>query len=74
MAVQNIDLEGSRVTTIEKVKKGDFFILEKGKSVLVKGDFMRDGGVNKYEAYYWNDVGKFVYKKKGTRVIVDFNF
>lgn len=59
-------------TTIEKVKKGDYFRLPNTTRVYVRDDYNRFG--KNYMAYRFDDVNHAIYKKKGTVVEIDFEF
>lgn len=92
------------ITTIEKVKKGDYFKVLRagdvstlememphaGKSITTKvicpanakrvegySVQVADGynrSTKKYSYYRWDDINHYGEKKKGTQVLVDFDF
>jgi hypothetical protein len=57
---------------IEDVKKGDFFRLPKGKETYQKDGYCRIN--KKYIGQAWSDISKWTLKKKGTLVLVGFDF
>jgi len=59
-------------TTIDKLKKGDYFRLPGKQRVYVRKEYSREA--KKYEASRFDDVNHFIYKKKGTIVEIDFDF
>lgn len=62
----------AQITTIEKVKKGDFFRPLKVKKVYIQKGYDRMN--KKYEVQDFNDISNFKYLKKGTKVIIGFTF
>ena len=61
-----------QTTTIEAVKKGDFFRFPGKKSIYVRGEYNRS--LKKYEYYKFEDINAFNQKKKGTLVEINFYF
>ena len=61
-----------QIVAIEQVKKGDFFRLLKGKEVYLKEEYCRMN--KKYVGQAWSDISKWTYKKKGTLVVIGFDF
>jgi hypothetical protein len=59
-------------TTIDKVKKGDYFRLKIDGPVYVAQGYNRN--TRKYSASKFDDVNAFTEKKKGFTVYVDFTF
>jgi hypothetical protein len=60
-------------TTIEKVKKGDYFKLKPESNIVyVRGDYNRF--TKRYEAYKFEDINSFREFKKGKEVIIGFTF
>jgi hypothetical protein len=59
-------------TTIEKVKKGDYFRMPNKKTVYVFDGYNRH--TRKYSYYKYHDVNSFGEKKKGTIVEINFDF
>jgi hypothetical protein len=57
---------------IEDVKKGDFFRLPKGKEVFQKNGYCRIN--KKYIGESWSDISRWTLKKKGTLVLIGFEF
>ena len=57
---------------IEDVKKGDFFRLPKGKETYQKDSYCRIN--KKYVGQAWSDISKWTLKKKGTLVLIGFEF
>jgi hypothetical protein len=60
------------MVTIEKVKKGDLFRLPNGKETYQMDGYCRT--TKKYVGQAWSDISKSIYKKKGTLVLIDFEF
>lgn len=65
-------LNDGKLTTIEKVKKGEWFKLPNKKTVYVQEGYNRTD--KKYESYKYEDVSHFRFFKKGTVVEIDFTF
>lgn len=59
-------------TTIDKVKKEDYFRFPGQTKVRVRSDY--DNSSRKYSYYDFDDVNKFGQRKKGTPVEIDFDF
>ena len=59
-------------TTIEKVKKGNYFRLENRTTVYIADGYNRS--TKKYSAYSYMDINHFIEKKKGTIVEIDFEY
>jgi hypothetical protein len=63
-------------TTIEKVKKGEFFMLRAGEpkmtNVYTAEGYCRMN--RKYTGGKYSDISACVYRKKGTIVYIDFEF
>ena len=60
-------------TTIDKLKKGDFFkVGASGSTVYQAKGYDREN--KKYCGQAFNDHNKFIYKKKGNAVTVGFTF
>lgn len=57
---------------IEQVKKGDFFRLPNGKETYQMDGYCRM--TKKYVGQAWSDISKQTYKKKGTLVLINFEF
>lgn len=57
---------------IEQVKKGDFFRMPNGKETYQMEGYCRTN--KKYVGQAWSDISKWTYKKKGTIVLINFEF
>lgn len=62
-----------KTTTIDKLKKGDYFKRKPdSKTVHVYDGYNRHS--KKYDSYKFEDVSSFISLKKGTTVYTDFDF
>ncbi len=61
---------------LKNLKKGTFFKTRNTEScpVLVKDEFIRIDGLNKYSCHYFNDVCRERFLKGDTPVFTDFIF
>lgn len=61
---------------LKSLKKGIYFKTRNSAScpVLVKGEYVREDGCNRYSCYYFNDVCKERFLKGETPVFIDFEF
>lgn len=58
---------------IEDLKIGELFKLKKESNIVyVRSEYNRFE--KKYEAYKYEDINSFTYKKKGTKVVTDFEY
>lgn len=65
-------LYSCKTTTIERVKKGDYFRIPNASRVYVRDDYNRF--TRTYDGYRFDDVNHFKQWKKGTTVEIDFDF
>jgi hypothetical protein len=65
-------LHDGQLTTIEKVKKGEFFKMPNQTTVYIQTGFNRF--IKKYEGQKFEDINHFRSFKKGTVVEIDFTF
>lgn len=61
---------------LKDLKKGAFFKTKNTGTcpVLVKGEYVREEGCNKYSCYYYNDTCRERFLKGETVVFIDFEF
>lgn len=70
----SIDDSTGKIVPIEKVSKGNYFKFPgiKHKAVHIANGY--NCYSKKYDYYSYKDVNKFGGKKKGTLVVIDFDF
>lgn len=59
-------------TTIKDVKQGNVFRLKINGPVYVRGSY--DQSSKKFEAYKWDDINHFIYKRGDFPVFIGFDF
>lgn len=72
------NLDGSRIVKIEDVKQGELVRKTSlrgtvyGTKVFIRGSYSRE--LKRYELQAYEDLGDFKYLKKGSLVLVDFEY
>lgn len=65
-------IDEHKPSEIQNLPKGEYFRFKINGPVWVRDDYDRSS--KSYQAYKFDDINHFTYKKKGTSVYYGFNF